>query len=246
MPHRIFYPDLAGIPAEPGSFCVVEGDDARHVAQVRRAHVGEPVELFDGAGHWTCGAIQEIRKKGLAIRLEGRQFEPRAIQPLILAAPAPKGPRADMMVEQISQLGADGWLILQTARSIVDPRENKIEKWKRAAIESAKQCGRRWLLEIEGPMTLESALARPAQRFVGDPGARPGQWLQSRTLPPSSEMPTMLFIGPEGGFAPDEQDALRTAGSIGMWLGPHILRLETAAVAGLSLLGEALNRITPL
>ncbi len=246
MPHRIFYPDLAGIPAQPGSLCVVEGDDARHVAQVRRAHVGEPVELFDGAGAWACGDIQEVRKKGLAVRLDTRRFAPRTIQPLILAAPAPKGPRADMMVEQISQLGADAWLILQTARSIVDPRENKIEKWRRAAVESAKQCGRRWLLEIDGPMTLESALTNPAHRFFGDPDAGPGQWRQTCTSHSSSKTPTMLFIGPEGGFAPEEQHALRAAGAVGMWLGPHILRLETAAAAGLSLLAEALDRIKPL
>jgi 16S rRNA (uracil1498-N3)-methyltransferase len=44
-----------------------------------------------------------------------------------------------------------------------------------------------------------------------------------------------LLIGPEGGFAPAELDALRRHPLVTlMSLGPRILRAETAAIAGLA------------
>ena len=52
--------------------------------------------------------------------------------------------------------------------------------------------------------------------------------------------PRALLVGPEGGFAPPELDALRAASFVcPLSLGPLILRAETAAIAGLTLLQAA-------
>lgn len=244
MPHRMFYPDLSRVDAQTGAECVIEGDEARHVAQVRRGEVGEAAEVFDGAGWWAEGVIQDVRKKSLSIRIDSKKFEARPRRALVLAAAAPKGPRAEVMLEQVSQLGADRWIVLSTARSIVDPREGRIEKWRRIAIESAKQCGRRWLMEIQGPLTLAEALAKPAARFFGEPGGATGAW-RSRTDDVDSafaEGVGILFIGPEGGFTPEEVRELRAKGAKGVRLGRHILRVETAAAAGIALLSEAVDQ----
>jgi 16S rRNA (uracil1498-N3)-methyltransferase len=43
--------------------------------------------------------------------------------------------------------------------------------------------------------------------------------------------PPGIFIGPEGGFSPDEVEAAQRAGLAIAGLGPRILRSETVAVA---------------
>jgi len=45
-----------------------------------------------------------------------------------------------------------------------------------------------------------------------------------------------VFIGPEGGFSPDEAEMARTHGAVPVSLGPRILRTETAAIAACSIL----------
>ena len=44
----------------------------------------------------------------------------------------------------------------------------------------------------------------------------------------------MLVIGPEGGFSDEESEALLDCGASSTWLGPHVLRVETAAEAALA------------
>jgi 16S rRNA (uracil1498-N3)-methyltransferase len=45
-----------------------------------------------------------------------------------------------------------------------------------------------------------------------------------------------VFIGPEGGFAPEEVAAAEAAGAVRITLGPRILRTETAPMAALSVI----------
>jgi 16S rRNA (uracil1498-N3)-methyltransferase len=47
----------------------------------------------------------------------------------------------------------------------------------------------------------------------------------------------MLVVGPEGGFAPEDLEALVGARTVGV--GPHVLRAETAAVAVAAVLSAA-------
>ena len=57
--------------------------------------------------------------------------------------------------------------------------------------------------------------------------------LSLRDLPKPAG-PTVLAVGPEGGFSDKEQDALRQSGFVAVNLGPRVLRTETAALAALS------------
>ena len=70
-----------------------------------------------------------------------------------VASAVPKGPRADWMVEKLSELGATAFVPLQTARSVAMPSgSGKLDRWSRLAAEAAKQCGRPGVMRIE-PLT---------------------------------------------------------------------------------------------
>ncbi len=92
---------------------------------------------------------------------------------LEVAAPLPRGDRAQFLLEKLTELGVTSFTPLQTARSVVHPRETKLDKLQRHVIEASKQCGRNVLLQVR-PMVEWSAFCRsaelPAARMLGHPG----------------------------------------------------------------------------
>src|SRR5262249_36098420 len=141
---------------------------------------------------------------------------------LEVAAPLPKGDRAAFLLEKLTEIGVTDFVPLQTARSVVHPREAKLEKLERHVIEASKQCGRKVLLRM-GPLTPWADYCGradlPARKLLGHPGGDP--------LPPGCAGDTAVAVGPEGGFAEEEIEQGRSAGWSLVSLGPRILRVET-------------------
>lgn len=249
----------------------VEGDEAAHIIRVKRLAPGDPVELFDGRGlvaravladpeHYALGARAssapsgwptERRRRGggRAVTLlvqEVRHVAPTRPRFEVWAA-IPKGARVDEMIDQLSQVGASAWAPLKCARSVVEAREDggghKIERLRRIAIESAKQCARAWLLEIVPPPapTFEQAIAptNPGTLVLlahgdGDRlGASPALIAAIRAA-----ATVRLLIGPEGGWDPRELSAARAAAVPAVRFGPHIMRIETAAPVAVAMVIE--------
>lgn len=95
-------------------------------------------------------------------------------------------------------------------------------------IEACKQCGRNRLLDIAPPRSLADVLAAApadARILLADPRGEP--------LDATPETTAMIIglVGPEGGFTAEEIAAADRAGGRRIALGPHVLRVETAAVA---------------
>jgi 16S rRNA (uracil1498-N3)-methyltransferase len=235
--HRIFLPAL---PASPAQGIAVQGDEARHAARVKRLQPGDPVELFDAQGSLASATITAIEKTrsgdwSLLLAVD----HPRRADPItpaihVLAAP-PKGDRLDQMIDQLSQVGATSWSPLITQRTIVEPRDTKLARLQRATIESAKQCGRPWALTINEPISISEALRSPSTPIlIADASGDP--------LPAAPASNLRLLIGPEGGWAPEELDQARAAGATIVRFGPHTMRIETAAVAAVSILMDAARR----
>jgi 16S rRNA (uracil1498-N3)-methyltransferase len=83
---------------------------------------------------------------------------------------------------------------------------------------------------LEPPTDWASLLlsSTPAQRFFADPAGRPGaEW-----PPIEPGRPTILAVGPEGGFTEEERELAVKSGWVPLCLGVNTLRIETAGVAG--------------
>ncbi len=215
--HTIFIP---GLPETVTTFRV-EGDEARHATRVKRLGVGEQVRVLDGAGAMLVCAIIDA---GRAMELEVRERHrlPR-LAPLVRVRTAtPKGPRLEKMIDQLSQVGAASWTPLATDLGVVDPGEHKIERTQRIAVESAKQCARAWMLDIEPRTTFHTAIRASADIVIAS--------AEAPAYVPMGRPEVHLLIGPEGGFTPREIDLARAAGARFASFGPHIMRIETAAV----------------
>src|SRR4051812_46967179 len=130
----------------------LRGPEAHHLAAVCRLRRDDPVTLFNGDGHEYPGRVVEVSKKDVTVEVTGAESPAREL-PFVLrvAAPLPKGDRAQFLVEKLTELGVTRLSLLQTARSVVSPREAKIEKLRRHVIEASKQCGRNVLMAIDEP-----------------------------------------------------------------------------------------------
>lgn len=245
-------PDLAA-----GSELTLDAAESRHVLRVRRAQVGDELSLFDGQGAEAIATLSGVtgpRSRQLAVAEVTRRWQaPRPTPRVTVAAPTPKGGLADDMVAQLSQVGADAWQPLITQRSVVAPRDAKWQKFQRAALESAKQCGRSYLLQINEPRTLDDLLAHPRQSNAGDTDKRRPRLLMARqdgasapfadaSISSAHPDDLLIFIGPEGGFTAEELALADRAQALPWRLGPWTMRIETAAVMAAGIARYELDR----
>jgi 16S rRNA (uracil1498-N3)-methyltransferase len=200
--------------------------EAHHLATVCRFRPGDQVYLFNGDGHEyrvrvVSAGRQSVTVEVLAVETPLRESSVR----IEVAAPLPKGDRAQFLLEKLTELGVSTFVPLRTERSVVHPRESKLDKLQRYVIEASKQCGRNVLLGVQPLVAWRDYCVRndlPRLRMVADPSGASGPW---RT---GSEV--AFALGPEGGFTEEELEKARTHGWQILNLGPRILRIETAAV----------------
>ncbi len=189
-----------------------------HVRRVLRVADGEVITLTDGAGGWRTAAFVE----GRAEPDGGVRFEPAADPPLTLAVAAPKGERAEWLVQKCTEAGVDRIVWLAAERSVVrwdgERAERHRSRLRRIATEAALQSRRVWLPTIEGPVPAAQVLPTAV---IAEPGGRP-----------VAAGDTTIAVGPEGGWSDAELKLARDQVS----LGPHVLRVETAAVAAVTLM----------
>lgn len=245
--HRFFVPPDRLRSDTPS----LAGPEAHHCLGVLRHGEGDLVVLFDGEGREATAEIVAATRRDIALRvLERRDSAPPAAR-LTLAQAVPKGKNMDLIVEKAVELGAAAIAPLLTERTVVhlDAREAaaKRDKWRTVALEACKQCGQNWLPEIATPASLKTFLAsRPAPGLllIGSlqPDARSIKSVLADHANRHGALPddATILVGPEGDFTPAEVDLAKAHGARPITLGPIILRTETAAIYGLSVLGHEL------
>lgn len=210
---------------------LLEGDEARHLVRVLRGKVGDLVRVFDGSGVEWPARVMMIGRDEVTLDL-GEPLVAAVVitSPLTLAVALPKGDRQKWLVEKLTELGVARLVPLVTLRGVAEATPAAAHRLRRGVLEACKQSGRNTLMEIGEPQTIAEILRqRPAAALmlVADPGAPPLD-----TSSPATAGHTVLgFVGPEGGFTADELALLAAAGVERIGLGPHILRVETAAIA---------------
>ncbi|WP_300973628.1 16S rRNA (uracil(1498)-N(3))-methyltransferase [Sphingomonas sp. LHG3406-1] len=218
-------------PLGPDQAILLEGKPAHYLANVLRLGEGAELLLFDGqSGEWQA-AIEAAHKKKLVLRVGARTREPETLPDLTLAfAPVKRAP-LEWLVEKATELGVARLQPVVTRRTVVE-RLNP-ERLRAIAIEAAEQCGRTRLPSWAEPQPLPAFLAahRGGLLFADETGGAPFA-AEAAALPAG---PAAILVGPEGGFMPEEREAILAAGARGVSLGPRILRAETAALAALSL-----------
>lgn len=228
-------------------------DESHHLVAVNRCQRGDPVVAFDGRGReWQCECTDPAKNGALLHVRATHQAAPLPCA-ITLAQSLPKGATMDEIVRQATELGAARIVPLVTERTQVhlepDRADKKIEKWRVAAIEAAKQCGNPWVPDISALTRLETLLGAGHKDFelmlVASlhAGARSLRSVISHWRAQHGRTPqrVLWLVGPEGDFSAAELTACVMAGCAPVTLGPLVLRCDTAAVAALSVLGHELG-----
>jgi 16S rRNA (uracil1498-N3)-methyltransferase len=219
-------------PLGPGTVDV-EGPEAHHLSTVCRLRPGDRVYLFNGDGSQYLAEVTAAGKRRVSLQVLAAEAPPRELGfRLEVAVPLPKGDRAQFLVEKLTELGATMLVPLRTARSVVHPRETRLDRLQRYVIEASKQCGRNVLMQVAPLTDWEAYCVRedlPAVRVLAHPGEPTVDWAKRGD--------SVVAVGPEGGFTDAEVELAREAGWRTVGLGPRILRVETAAIVLATLVG---------
>ena len=208
---------------------VLVGDEARHLARVMRCTVGDEVVVFDGSGTAWRARVASIGRDEVMLDMGEAVTASRLTRvPLTLAVALPKGERQKWLVEKLTELGVERLVPLATVRGVAEATPAAVERLSRGVVEACKQCGRDGLMQIGGPKSVAEV--------VGGTGGGAVLLVADRDGAPLEEVATgasqvVALVGPEGGFTEEELATIEAAGGRRVSLGPHVLRVETAAIA---------------
>lgn len=258
--HRLLVPSEQLASDSP----VLPKEAANHL-KVLRPKDGEEIELFDGFGKTRRFSVEGGGKNFRLAALSPVCTASRASRSLTLFACVTKGSRWDWTIEKATELGVTRIVPVVSARTIVrigaDEREAKRARWIRIAEDAARQSDAKWIPEIHEPVSFAESLplVRETTCFVGALTNPPPQPLlkalidlQQAAIPapvphspfhvPHSPFPDSLsiYVGPEGDFSPEELAALIEIATP-VSFGSTILRAETAAIYGVSVLKSFLD-----
>lgn len=217
-----------------GAEVALDSQETHHLT-VRRAQLGERIRLLDGHGVVAQGTVEFSGKSAVA-SVEVVTTLARPV-PVTLAVSAGDRDRFLWLIEKSTELGATDIVPLETERTpgvAAKLRGSHLERLRRRALETIKQCGAAWAPTVHDSVPLEEWTRRPLAGvgWTADPDGSPP--------PPQLALePVTIAVGPEGGLTEQERDRLQEAGFRPVRLGPHILRFETAALAALAVAASA-------
>ncbi len=215
----------------------IRGSECHHLRTVLRLAPGDAVSLFDGRGRRWTGQLATVADTAVVDDLRPASPNEPPVEVELLQG-VPKGDRWEWILEKGCELGASRFRPVITRRTVYRPPAGRLagqlDRWRRRLVAAAKQCERARVPEFEAPEPLGAILdelgpVRPGERRVVCV-ARLGL-----TGPADPDPATLVrvAVGPEGGWASGELDALDAAGFTPLGLGPRVLRTDTAAVAAL-------------
>jgi 16S rRNA (uracil1498-N3)-methyltransferase len=184
--------------------------------------------------------VESVSKTSVEARISRRWNVPKPAAAVNLVQAVPKPDRWELVLQKAVELGATAIQPILTQHTEFRPHPRNQERWEKIVLNAAQQCEVRWLPQLRPLGTLDvvlSSLESYDLVLIGSlyEGARP---LREADLKEKKRV--ALLIGPEGDFTEEEVDAAVNAGAVPVSFGERILRTETAAIFGLSVLAYEL------
>lgn len=251
MSVKRFYALPAAFDAAGGRV-TLEADEAHHLIDVLRLGVGERVAVFDGAGgEFACRVIEVSKlKREWRVTLEVLEqiAAPHAESPLelTLGVALLKSEKFDFVVQKATELGVKKILPIATSRADVKLNERgeagvRVERWRRIALEAAKQAGRAVVPQVQQILTFSKMVEATTSNndesgrllFSERGGVGLYQALEKIEARTSFAARSRIIAvtGAEGGWTDAELSLAKSHGWEIVTLGGRVVRAETAAIA---------------
>ena len=229
----------------------IDGAQAEHLARVLRAQPGMEADVVAGGRvfHAQVAAVTPRRKSEVRFNLTAELVADPAL-PVTLVLSIYKFDRMEWAIEKATELGVAAIapvIARRTEKHLAQAAEKRAERWRRIAHEASQQARRSDVPLIHDPISLAQHVraATAATRIVLAEQERTTTLrhaIAEAMAAAREEMPQLeIAIGPEGGWAPDEEALFDANGWRAASLGPRIVRAETAAIAALAVIASCLE-----
>lgn len=214
--------------------------ELHHMTGVMRVKPGERVELFDGQGTVAQAKAVSTGKKSVSLEIiETVKIPPRQTSRITILVSVAKGDRFERLIAGCTELGVD--IIVPTifSRTVKQPKgRNSIDRYRKIAIASSKQCRRAYLPQISEPLDFPTALAECVKDKAGAEIIFGSLTAGAESIVDCTfeDKDVCVFIGPEGGLTESEEKMLIDSGAKPVRLTGTVLRIETAATAAAAFL----------
>lgn len=232
-----------------GQIIELPANVAHHAARVLRLEQGDEITLFNGNGGEFSAIIARISKSGTMVEVaEQLDIERESPLNITLVQAVCASEKMDWIMQKGVELGISHIQPIVTNRSMVklagERADKRVRHWQQIVISACEQCGRNRVPQVlsllslpdwlDGQMIEQRNLCHGTPHnlcFILLPTAEKGL----RDFPKVTQVAALtLLVGPEGGFAPEEEAAALTIGFIPLHLGERVLRTETAALAAVA------------
>ena len=238
MSRRRFYAKPSDIS---GAIVNLSREETHHLVHALRSKPGDQVFVFDGCGNeYHCCFLAETGSHAeLEIIVPLGDLVESPIR-LTLAQSLAKSDKFDLIVQKATELGVSRIIPVTAERADVrlnrDQHDKRLDRWRRISLEALKQCGRRRLVEITAPMTLDRLTSAEDPGLLLVFSEKGGTSIAGALRQAGTPAALGALIGPEGGWSDAELSLLDRRGATAVSLGPRVLRTETAAVVAVTLI----------
>jgi len=234
-----FFVDSANIKENTAR---IYGSDVKHITKVLRLQTQSILILCDGEGFDYVARLSKIENDSLFLDIIEKK--PCIAEPdlsVTIFQGYPKASKMEYIIEKCTELGVSTIVPVITERTVVkfdekDSGRKKLERFRKIAAESVKQCARGAIPEVCDIYTLSETqgLIKCLDLVIVAYENEKETTLKSVLKEHPNISSVGIFIGPEGGFAESEIEFLKSLGVKTVTLGNRILRTETAGQAVLS------------
>jgi 16S rRNA (uracil1498-N3)-methyltransferase len=238
---RIFLP-----LSKPSGIIRITGDKARYLSAVLRCKEGDDLLISDGKGTLFRSTINRVTPREVLAEIIGStRSDTESLLNIVLIQGLLKGEKMDLVIQKTTELGIKEIIPAITERSIVK-ETRKTERWKKIAEDAARQCGRTCIPVISNSINFDDVFLRfqhlSRDEFKGLIFWEQGGIKLSKALDRiKKDILLIIAIGPEGGLTEIELKAAKDAGYDQICVSPHVLRVETAALAMAAVVGAMLD-----
>ncbi|WP_372368426.1 16S rRNA (uracil(1498)-N(3))-methyltransferase [Candidatus Uabimicrobium sp. HlEnr_7] len=211
----------------------IDGSEANHIINARRAQIGEEIKLFDKNAKCYNALIVSLSKRKVNVEIVSEYvYENTFPVQLNLVQALVKSKKWDLILQTSMELG------LQTLTPMTCDyvaaginTAGRKERWSKVLLAAAKQSERPYLLNVQETQTFTNVLEQKNSQILIAHTAPNIPSMHSVLKELALDKPLVVVIGPEGGFSEKEVEKARQQNIKFFSLGKQILRAETATAA---------------
>ena len=222
----------------------MSGSEYNHLANVMRARAGQEVIVCNGDGTDCLCRVEEIGRKSVSLRVLSRARNLCEAEADVTAfVGLLKGDNTELEVQKLSELGIRRVVPFFSENTVAKADEKKIERFNRVALESAKQCGRAYVMKVERAIPFAEIFGREFDALIYLCEFEKERSLSDALAGVPKGSRVGFIVGSEGGFTRAEAELAERAGARTASLGRRLLRAETAAIAAGAVVRYALGEM---